>query len=164
MTGNGSNGKHHVTETPDVSHIKNVDVTYEHSDVSIGGILKFIIGLLVLGVAVHLLMWGMFRALDAQEGKTDPKRGPMALTEKERLPPEPRLQAAPGYTVEGKNLELKEPQAELKVVQEKWKDVLEKGPIDEKGQRYGMPIEEAKKKLVEQGSPVREQKAEGRKQ
>ena len=163
MTGNGRNGKH-VTETPDVSHIKNVDVTYEHSDVSIGGILKFIVGLLVLAVAVHLLMWGMFIALDAQEQKTDPSPGPMALTEKERLPPGPRLQSAPGYSVEGQNLELKEPEAELKVVQQKWKDVLEKGPVDEKGQRYGMPIEEAKKKIVEQGLPVREQKAEGKKQ
>ncbi|MEO8434200.1 MAG: hypothetical protein ABI596_04850 [Pyrinomonadaceae bacterium] len=152
MTGNGSNGKQHVTETPDVSHIKNVHVTYEHSDVSVGGILKFIIGLLVMGVAVYLLMWGMFRALDTQE---NPNPGPMALTEKERLPPEPRLQSAPGYSVEGQNLELKAPEAELKVVQEKWKDVLEKGPIDEKGQRYGMPIEEAKKKIVEQGLPVR---------
>src|SRR5687768_15255139 len=158
MKRNGSNGKKHVTETPDVSHIKNVDVTYEHSDVSIGGILKFIIGLLVMAVAVHFLMWGMFKALDAQEEKTDPERGPMALTEKERLPPGPRLQAAPGYTVEGQNLELQAPEAELKIVQEKWRDVLEKGPVDEKGQRYGMPIEEAKKKIVEQGLPVREQK------
>jgi hypothetical protein len=158
MTGNGSKGKHHVTETPDVSHIKNTDVTYEHSDVSVGGILKFIIGLLVMGVAVQLLTWGMFRALEAQEKKNDPDPRPMALTEKERLPPEPRLQGAPGYVVEGRSLELKEPEAELKVVQEKWKEVLEKGPVDEKGQRYGMPIEEAKKRIVEQGSlPVRKQ-------
>ena len=32
MTSQSGNGKEHVTETPDVSHIKNVDVTYEHSD------------------------------------------------------------------------------------------------------------------------------------
>lgn len=157
MTRNGSNGEQHVTETPDVSHIKNVDVTYEHSDVSVGGILKFIIGLLVMAAAVCLLMWVMFRALNSQEAKNDPPTAPMALSEKERLPPEPRLQAAPGYSVEGRNLELKEPGAELKVVQEKWKDVLEKGPVDEQGQRYGMPIEEAKKKIVEQGLPARKQ-------
>lgn len=157
MTRNGRNGKQHVTETPDVSHIKNIDVTYEHSDVSIGGILKFIIGLLVMGAAVHLLMWGMFVALDRQEKKNDPEPRPMALKDKERLPPEPRLQAAPGYSVEGRNLELKEPEAELKVVQEKWKDVLEKGPVDKDGKRYGMPIEEAKKKIVEQGLPARKQ-------
>ncbi|HEY3027087.1 MAG TPA: hypothetical protein VGJ55_13145 [Pyrinomonadaceae bacterium] len=155
MTSHSSNGKEHVTETPDVSHIKNVDVTYEHSDISIGGVLKFIIGLTVMAVVVNVLMWVMFKALDAQEAKNDPPPRPMALSETERLPPEPRLQAAKGYSVEGQNLELKEPEAELKVVQQKWKDVLEKGPVDERGQHYGMPIEEAKKKIVEQGLPVR---------
>ena len=30
----------HVTETPDVSHIKNIDVTHEASDVSVSGILS----------------------------------------------------------------------------------------------------------------------------
>ena len=155
MTSQSGNGKEHVTETPDVSHIKNVDVTYEHSDISIGGVLKFIIGLTVMAIVVQVLIWGMFRVLNAQEDKNDPKPGPMALSETERLPPEPRLQAGKGYSVEGQNLELKEPEAELKVVQQKWKDVLEHGPVDDKGQHYGMPIEEAKKKIVEQGLPAR---------
>jgi hypothetical protein len=155
MTRHSSNGKKHVTETPDVSHIKNPDVTYEHSDISIGGVLKFIVALVVMGVAVNLLVWVMFRALNAEEVKHDPDPRPMALSETERLPPEPRLQSARGYSVEGKNLELREPGAELKIVQEKWRDVLEKGPVDEKGQRFGMPIEEAKKKILEQGLPVR---------
>ena len=57
----------HATETPDVSHIKNVDVTHEASDVDISGILKFVIGLTVLGAVVFVLMWGMFRLLSAQE-------------------------------------------------------------------------------------------------
>ena len=34
--------KHHVTETPDTAHIKNIDVTHEESDVYIGGIAKFV--------------------------------------------------------------------------------------------------------------------------
>jgi hypothetical protein len=160
MAKHGSNGKEHVTETPDVSYIKNLDVTHEHSDISIGGVVKFIVALVVLGIAVHLLMWGMFRALDAEEVKNEPQRGPMALTAEERLPPGPRLQAARGYAVEGQNLELREPDAELKIVQEKWREALERGPVDEKGQHYGMPIEEAKKKVLEgQGLPVRQQVA-----
>jgi hypothetical protein len=97
----------------------------------------------------------MFVALDADEVKNEPRRGPMALSDVERLPPEPRLQSARGYAVEGQNLELREPDAELKVVQQKWQDALENGPRDEKGQHFGMPIEEAKKKIVEQGLPVR---------
>src|SRR6185503_19544156 len=95
-----TNGKQHVTETPDVSHIKNLDVTYEHSDISIGGVVRFILALVVLGVVVHLLMWGMFRVLNSEEDKIDSSPGPMALSETERLPPEPRLQAAKGYAVE----------------------------------------------------------------
>jgi hypothetical protein len=162
MAKHGSNGKEHMTETPDVSHIKNLDVTHEHSDISIGGVVKFIVALVVLGIAVHLLMWGMFRALDAEEVRTEQQRpaGPMALTAIERLPPGPRLQAARGYTVEGQNLELREPDAELRIVQEKWRKALEFGPVDEHGQHFGMPIEEAKKKILEgQGLPVRQQVA-----
>ncbi|MEA2204566.1 MAG: hypothetical protein QOE77_1342 [Blastocatellia bacterium] len=165
MAKHGSNGKEHVTETPDVSYIKNLDVTHEHSDISIGGVVKFIVALVVLGIAVHLLMWGMFRALDAEEVHIEQARpaGPMALTAEERLPSGPRLQAARGYTVEGQNLELREPDAELKIVQEKWRKALEFGPVDEHGQHFGMPIEEAKKKILEgQGLPVRQQPGENR--
>jgi len=151
MARHGSNDKHHVTETPDVSHIKNLDVTYEHSDIHIGGVIKFILALVVMGVVVHLLMWGMFRGLNAEEDKHDPKPGPMALSETERLPPEPRLQTAKGYAVEGHKLELREPEAEFRIVQEKWRDALEHGPVNENGQRFGMPIEEAKKKILEGG-------------
>ena len=44
--------KDHTTETPDASYIKNIDVTHETSDVYIGGIAKFVVGLLVL-IAGH---------------------------------------------------------------------------------------------------------------
>ena len=71
------NGKLHVTETPDVSHIKNLDVTHEASDVSVSGILKFVVGLTVFAVVVHVLMWGMFRLFYAQSQR-EPAPGPMA--------------------------------------------------------------------------------------
>lgn len=122
--GNGRDPRH-VTETPDVSHIKNLDVTHEASDVNISGILKFVLGLTVLGVVVFILMWGMFRFLNAQETEKEPQPGPMAMTEKERLPPPPRLQAAKGFEVtlengEKINLENKEPEAEYRVLREQW--------------------------------------------
>src|SRR5713226_8218860 len=89
------NHKEHVTETPDVSYIKNVDVTHEVSDVYISGIAKFVVALSILMIASFLLMWGMFRAFEARV--QEPKRSPMALSGKDRLPPEPRLQGAPGF-------------------------------------------------------------------
>ena len=122
--GNGHDPRH-ATETPDVSHIKNLDVTHEASDVNISGILKFVMGLTVLGVVVFLLMGGMFRFLNWQETEKEPPAGPMAMTEKERLPPEPRLQAAKGFGVKLENgetvdLENKPPEAEYRVLREQW--------------------------------------------
>lgn len=153
------NGKLHVTETPDVSHIKNPDVTHEASDVSVGGILKFVVGLTIFAVVVHVLMWGMFRLLKAQEEK-EPAPGPMAMTEQERLPPPPRLQAARGFGVkletgEWVNLEVREPEAEYRVLRAQWDQIL--SGKDQSGRVVGMPIDQAMEKIVESGLPSRKQ-------
>ncbi|HJZ80585.1 MAG TPA: hypothetical protein VKD91_09570 [Pyrinomonadaceae bacterium] len=171
--------KTHVTETPDTSHIKNVDVTHEVSDVYIGGIARFVVALTILMVVSFVLMWALFRVLESKS--TDSPRSPMALSDKDRLPPEPRLQSAPGFAEEldksaakGKKAEPAEevkkgpplprdPLWEIKILHEQWDDVLQHGPVDQNGQRYGMPIEKAKEEVLKQ-LPVREQKAESRKQ
>ena len=161
-----SNPKGHVTETPDVSYIKNVDVTHEVSDVYISGIAKFAVGLSILMIASFLLMWGMFDAFDARI--KEPERSKMALSDKERLPPEPRLQGAPGFgeglektaTTESEKIgagnQPKSPVWEINAVRAQWNDVLEHGPVDKDGKRYGMPIEQAKEKILKQGLPVRQ--------
>lgn len=160
--GNGHDAGH-ATETPDVSHIKNVDVTHEASDVDISSILKFVMGLTVLGVVVFVLMWGMFRFLSAQEAEKEPPPGPMAMTEEERLPPPPRLQAARGFGVklengEWVNLEKKEPEAEYRVLREQWEHRLNCQSVEESPGTSPncVPIGEAMKKLLEGGGvPVR---------
>jgi hypothetical protein len=172
-----SNSKHdgHVTETPDVSYIKNVDVNHETSDVNVSGIVKFLLGLSVLTVVTFLSMWGLFRSLEKKV--TEAPRSPMALTEKDRLPPEPRLQGAPGFaedlekTTAVKKDEAahapaitlgaplpKDPLFEIKILRRHWNDLLENGPVDQSGKRFGMPIEKAKEEILKQGLPVREQK------
>lgn len=147
----------HVTETPDVSHIKNPDVTHEASDVSISGVAKFVVGLTVLGIVVFVLMWGLFDFLNAQEEK-EPNPGPMAMTEQERLPPQPRLQAAKGFEVrlengERVNLENKQPEAEYRVLREQWQRVLKEGARDQSGKIVALPIDQAMQKVV--GLPSR---------
>lgn len=119
----------HITETPDVSHIKNPDVTHEASDVSVSGVAKFVLGLTILCGVVFVLMWGMFRLLNAQEAEKEPPAGPMAMKPEERLPPEPRLQAAPGFGVKLKSgetvsLEKREPEAEYRVLRAQWEREL----------------------------------------
>src|SRR5256714_1489 len=128
------NGRGHITETPDVSHIKNVDVTHEASDVNISGIVKFVVGLTIFGIVIQVLVWGMFNFLNAQQQK-GPRPGPMAMTEQERLPPEPRLQAAKGFGVKLENgqwvpLDNREPQAEYRVLRDQWEQTLNEGAKD----------------------------------
>jgi hypothetical protein len=170
-----SNSKHngHVTETPDVSYIKNVDVTHEVSDVHISAIAKFVVGLFILMVASFFLMWVLFGAFESKIKETP--ASPMALSDKERLPPEPRLQGAPGFAeelgktappvkqvegspgVRGGGGMPKDPLWEIKILREHWNDVLEYGPVDQNGKRYGMPIEKAKEEILKQGLPIRKQ-------
>lgn len=166
------NGHGHVTETPDVSHIRNLDVTHETSDVYVRGIVNFLLGLTAMTVIVYLLMWGMFRILYAQEEARDDSPSPMAMNSQERLPPEPRLQAAPGFAedlakqekkAEGLPIDHEETGSprdalfEIKVLREHWKMVLEDGEKDPSGKVIVRPIEEAKKELLSKGLPVRGQ-------
>ncbi len=164
--------KHHVTETPDTSHIKNVDVTHETSDVQVASIGKFVIGLFVLTVVTYIAVWGMFRMFQHNETKLEQERPrpTMALTGAERLPPEPRLQGAQGFAESlerttaktekeepgAKSDGPKSPTWEMDVLRKHWKDTLENGPVDENGTRYGMPIDKAKEEVLKQ-LPVRKQ-------
>lgn len=154
------NGKPHgeITETPDVSHVRNIDVTHEMSDVNIYALLKFVAVLTVATAITFVLMWLLFHYFERQ--RIEPPPGPMAMTEIERLPPEPRLQAAPGFEIEiegqRESLELREPQAEYRVLRRHWEQILSDGVKDEAGRVVGLPIEEAMKKVVQENViPVR---------
>lgn len=147
------NGHGHVTEIPDVSYIKNVDVTHETSDVNVPALLKFVLALTIMTAVVYVLMLFLFKFLNTQETKNEPPPGPMAMTEQQRLPPEPRLQSAPGFGVKLENgqwikLENTQPEAEYRVVREQWRRALSEGPKDQAGNTVGMPIEAAMQKFV----------------
>jgi hypothetical protein len=153
-------GNGHKTETPDVSHIRNVEVTHETSDVSVRGVLTFVVVLTLATAAVSAGMWLLFDYFAAQEAK-EPTRGPMALTDKkDRLPPEPRLQAAPGFEItlengQKTNLERLAPQEEYRVLRRQWDENLKTGLKDQSGNVVGMPIDQAIDKIVSSGLPSR---------
>jgi len=163
---NPGNGHKHITETPDVSHIRNVEVTHEYSDISVGGVLTFMATLTVATILISVGMWLLFDYFNAQEER-EPKPGPMALTKQERLPPEPRLQAAPGFALtlengERVNLELHKPQDEYQVVRAQWEKSLQEGSRDSSGNIVGMPIDQAIKNVVSVGLPARTTAAPGK--
>ena len=164
---NGHRGDGHKTETPDVSHIRNVEVTHEMSDVSVKGVLMFVVMLSISIAIISTGVWIMFRYFNAQEAK-EPQPGPMALKPDERLPPEPRLQAAPGFGVtleDGQRVPLQKsaPQAEYRVLREQWEKELNGELRDQSGKPTSMPIDQAMKQVVSSGGlPARTQTAPGK--
>jgi hypothetical protein len=151
----GYNG--HKTETPDVSHIRNVEVTHERSDISVRGVMTFVVVLTMSAIAIHIGIWLLFKYFNKQEAKSY-KGGPMALTQNERLPPEPRLQAAPGFQIQLENgqtvnLEKIAPQEEYRVLRKQWEENLKTGLKDQSGKVVGMPINDAMKKVASEGLP-----------
>jgi hypothetical protein len=159
-----SSGNGHKTETPDVSHIRNVEVTHETSDVSVRGVMTFVVVLTVSTAVISLGLWFLFKYFNQQEAQQQ-KPGPMALTQQERLPPEPRLQGAPGFGVSTQtgqqmSLELSPPQAEYRMLREQWDAVLRGGLKDQSGNTVGIPIDQAIEKVVSgEGLPARTKQA-----
>ena len=143
-------------------NVKNLNKTYEDNDIKLRGIIGFGAFLLALIVITFVLMWILqFKIMEPQFAET--YVSPMAMKPDQRLPPEPRLQAAPGFGVDGPkgriNLELQKPQSEYIEQKKIWDEVEANGhkAVDANGKETVtiMPMSEAKAKLIEQGLPSR---------
>lgn len=145
------------------SHGKKVDIDiskgYEKNEIKLGGIILTAVALFLTCVVSFWLMYVLQNELEKYwvEGEKQ-TASPMDLTSQERLPPEPRLQAAPGFGVDSPkgriNLELKHPQAEWEELQKLWAAEEKDGQKSiQNGQEtvVTLPIEEAKKQFLAQG-------------
>ncbi len=128
---------------------------YEQNIIGLKGIVIFAGLLLLFIITGFFLMWALLNVLEDDAVQTKGSSNPMAMKERDRLPPEPRLQAAPGFGVESEhgrvNLELMAPQAEYWELQKQWKELREHGEKNpETGAITSMSINEAKEKLIGQ--------------
>jgi len=154
----GKRRRDSIHETPDVSYISNPDVAHEHTDVPVTPVLKFIFGLVVFGGIVVLAMYLMFLFFQRRELAAERRPSPLQRQGEERLPPEPRLQLAPGFGVtneDGKRVPLAydpagetsvvpQPQSEYWTVRDEWQRKLTGyGWVDEKAGTVRVPVEEA---------------------
>lgn len=142
------------------------DKPYEQNLIGLRGIIIFAIGLFVLVVITFALMWVFENQMENYAHETKDSENPMMMNENDRLPPEPRLQAAPGFGVDGENgrvnLELNQPQAEWRTLHEKWLKEWENGQKDAKtGTVVTLPIEAAKKKFLEGNIPAAKPSGDG---
>lgn len=136
-------------ETPDVTHIRNPDVTHEMSDVNVSWILRFCAGLFIGTAIVFVLMWKLFGFFNDREVSLQQPAGPLAVDERQ-LPPEPRLQLAPGHSAHPLD-EMKEMIAEQDRVLNSY------GWVDREAGIARIPIDQAKRLVVERAAkPVGE--------
>jgi hypothetical protein len=135
----------------------NLDKPYESNVIGLRGIIYFGVGVFLLVVITFGLMWFLQNVMEEQSIAEKDVASPMMMSEQERLPPEPRLQAAPGYQVESPqghiNLELKAPESEYRNLQVQWETMWANGQKDAKtGTVITLPTEEAKRVFLEQSA------------
>jgi hypothetical protein len=123
---------------------ENPEVHHEESDIDFGAIVKFGGGLIVVAVLIHVLMWVLLGYFEARDGKQAQRMYPLAATQENRLPPEPRLQTNP-----------REDLAELRARED---SVLHSyGWVDRNAGIVRMPIDTAMKLTLERGLPARQE-------
>ena len=121
----------------------NVDVVHEESDVNVGAIIRYGIGLLVVGAVIHVFLWLLLGAYERQNERAQTQVYPLAAGQRDRLPPFPRFQ--------------ENPQQELQEFRAKQKAQLESyGWVNKEAGVARIPIEEAMKTVIERGLPARE--------
>jgi hypothetical protein len=121
----------------------NVDVVHEESDVNVGAIIRYGIGLLLVGAVVHVFLWWLLGTYQRQNERAQTQVYPLAAGQQDRLPPFPRFQ--------------NNPQEELQQLRAKQKALLEGYAwVDKEAGVARIPIEEAMKMVIERGLPTRE--------
>ena len=121
----------------------HADVRHEESDVNIVGIFMFGAGLFAALIIVALVVGGLFKYFDVREAVQPAPEFPLAASEENRLPPEPRLQTNPRQDLA--DLRAREDQA---LTGYTW--------VDRNAGIVRIPIDEAIKKTLERGLPARQ--------
>jgi hypothetical protein len=116
--------------------------TYEHTDASVGIIVKFLFWLAISAVVIHVGLGLIYALLIDRAMETGEQRYPLAATQGERLPPAPRLQQFP--------------RNELYEFRRGEQEFLEGyGWMNKEAGIVHIPIDDAMRVLVERGLPSR---------
>jgi hypothetical protein len=121
---------------------ENSQVSWERRDVDIVQITGFGIGLLVAFVVSVAAMYGLFEYFKVRENNLEPKNQPSMMTQKQLLPPEPRLQAEPV-------LELEKMRANEDMLLNSY------GWVDSAKGTVHIPIDQAIEMVAQKGLPVK---------
>jgi len=129
-------GHHHYSE----AEMHNEDVSHESSDINIRTIISFAIGLAVVMFVAAGLMYAMFQILESRAERLDPQLSPLAHGGDRRT---------------GPKLLLNEPAGLRKFHAEETEKLQGYGWVNQQAGVTHVPIEDAKKLIVQRGLPLR---------
>jgi hypothetical protein len=123
---------------------------YEHEDLSSKGPFYFMAGLALLGLAIYLIVFGMYRFLDSYERANQPPLSPMATPEADTRAvthedtqtfPQPRLE-------ENERTNLRQ------FIEDQDRKLVTYGWVDKDKGTVRIPIDRAMELIVQRGLPV----------
>jgi hypothetical protein len=145
------------TNSNDGDFLRNPAVDYDRSDLSARGILLFLAGLLVAGIFIELVIWGMFRFLSHSTLFVQGTSSPLIQVQK-AMPtnsilqntgqvntnvfPEPRLQTNDVYDMDS-------------LLRRENKILYPAQPFEDSTGTVHIPIDQAMALIVERGLPVK---------
>jgi hypothetical protein len=150
-----------ATENSKYDPLRNPEVDYERADLSAQGIVLFLLGLLVAGVFIELVLWGMFRFM-AKSDVLFPQSqaNPMMSTQKLAPAPAPRsvLQNNPPEDVSifpEPRLQTRDWVDMDKFLYSEQKTLNPDQPFMDPSGAIHIPISQAMKLIEQRGLPVR---------
>lgn len=122
----------------------NPTVHHEGSDVNVGGVFGFALGLAIAAAIIHFAVWVLFTFFAARSSRRVAPEFPLAVQQENRLPPEPRLQTNPRQ-------DLSDLRAQEDAILQSY------GWVDKNAGLVRIPIEQAMKMTVQRGLPARQE-------
>ena len=136
----------HREQVPGKSSLRDSHGTHESSEVNTAAVLKFGLGLLLAGAGVYFLANMLFTHFNEREARLEVPLSPLLPGGQFRLPPEPRLQLAPGHPIH--------PLEEMRQLKDAEEAILTSyGWVDQRTGTVRIPIEEAKRLALQKGFP-----------
>ncbi len=135
--------------------LHNVDVAHEHVDVNLRAVGMSAVILAIVVIVSQVLMYGLFEWFESEAAENDPQLSPLSAPATQ-MPAS--TTASPEFSVgaAGPQLLTNEPMALQQLRAGEQKRLLEYGWVDEKAGIAHIPIDQAKKLILDRGLPVRE--------
>ncbi len=137
------------------SHVPG-EARVEARDVEVRGIFWFVAALLISGVVITIVLWGMFRFFEGELAGQDPEYTPVVAEQRKREPPS----ADPAARFPQPRLQFKAAEEIARHQFAEERVLSSYGWVDAKAGVARIPIERAMDLIAERGLPVRAEGAQ----